>query len=328
MSDDCIVFPEGYDRSKLNALYRQIPLKDNTIRTLRRYFTAMAHLYGIIPLDKAWEIIHSQCPRMVKEAEFYAFAEIARHECRNFFIMGEDELYCDIDVTDPSRREIIDPVLFILEEDLYFLTKEHQQGKPYYVPDKQELLRYSDWLYYEKTPQRQQLADYCAQTMQMSPQVVQMVISELEDRTTFFNPNPHDWLSLLDMPEVELENQEQANAFLQLCQDAYNNGRMQCNRGHTPREMFDMYPPEQRVPKELTFGPNIRKAIADGSINADEMRAQILSLDLPNEQLRLSMLRQIAEIENAARPQKVSRNAPCPCGSGRKYKNCCGRILS
>lgn len=22
--------------------------------------------------------------------------------------------------------------------------------------------------------------------------------------------------------------------------------------------------------------------------------------------------------------QKVGRNAPCPCGSGRKYKNCCG----
>jgi preprotein translocase subunit SecA len=23
---------------------------------------------------------------------------------------------------------------------------------------------------------------------------------------------------------------------------------------------------------------------------------------------------------------KVSRNAPCPCGSGRKYKQCHGRI--
>ena len=22
---------------------------------------------------------------------------------------------------------------------------------------------------------------------------------------------------------------------------------------------------------------------------------------------------------------KISRNAPCPCGSGRKYKNCCMR---
>ena len=23
---------------------------------------------------------------------------------------------------------------------------------------------------------------------------------------------------------------------------------------------------------------------------------------------------------------KVGRNEPCPCGSGKKYKNCCGRM--
>ena len=23
--------------------------------------------------------------------------------------------------------------------------------------------------------------------------------------------------------------------------------------------------------------------------------------------------------------EKVGRNDPCPCGSGKKYKNCCGR---
>lgn len=25
--------------------------------------------------------------------------------------------------------------------------------------------------------------------------------------------------------------------------------------------------------------------------------------------------------------QKIGRNEPCPCGSGKKYKNCCGRLL-
>ncbi|MGN1107677.1 MAG: SEC-C metal-binding domain-containing protein, partial [Huintestinicola sp.] len=27
------------------------------------------------------------------------------------------------------------------------------------------------------------------------------------------------------------------------------------------------------------------------------------------------------------RVKKVGRNDPCPCGSGKKYKNCCGRDL-
>ena len=31
-----------------------------------------------------------------------------------------------------------------------------------------------------------------------------------------------------------------------------------------------------------------------------------------------------AQISQAAISQKVSRNEPCPCGSGKKYKKCCG----
>ncbi len=28
----------------------------------------------------------------------------------------------------------------------------------------------------------------------------------------------------------------------------------------------------------------------------------------------------------APNPQKIGRNALCPCNSGKKYKNCCGRL--
>ena len=26
------------------------------------------------------------------------------------------------------------------------------------------------------------------------------------------------------------------------------------------------------------------------------------------------------------KPKKIGRNEPCPCGSGKKYKKCCGKI--
>jgi uncharacterized protein YecA (UPF0149 family) len=29
--------------------------------------------------------------------------------------------------------------------------------------------------------------------------------------------------------------------------------------------------------------------------------------------------------ETVQRKEKVGRNTPCPCGSGKKYKKCCGR---
>jgi uncharacterized protein len=44
------------------------------------------------------------------------------------------------------------------------------------------------------------------------------------------------------------------------------------------------------------------------------------------------VLRKLARIREAAghplpfaRPSKVGRNEPCPCGSGKKYKRCCGQ---
>ena len=35
-----------------------------------------------------------------------------------------------------------------------------------------------------------------------------------------------------------------------------------------------------------------------------------------------------AEVKQVVRGKKVGRNDPCPCGSGKKYKKCCGRIAS
>jgi preprotein translocase subunit SecA len=40
---------------------------------------------------------------------------------------------------------------------------------------------------------------------------------------------------------------------------------------------------------------------------------------------RSSRRSQAAPVRMAGPPQKVGRNDPCPCGSGKKYKKCCGR---
>lgn len=31
------------------------------------------------------------------------------------------------------------------------------------------------------------------------------------------------------------------------------------------------------------------------------------------------------QLQASAKPAKIGRNDPCPCGSGRKYKQCCGK---
>ena len=78
------------------------------------------------------------------------------------------------------------------------------------------------------------------------------------------------------------------------------------------------------TPQSISLGPNIRKGIADGSIRVSDFRQQILSAQLPNEALRRGLLKELAEIQ-PPRAIKIGRNELCPCGSGKKYKKCCGR---
>ena len=125
-----IELPEEYTRRELNARYREIPLKDTTSRLLRKYFNAMANLYGIIPLHKAKEIIFFLSPKLVTEEEFLSFAEIARHECEDYYILGNDELYSDVRHTKPLDREIISAVLMAESIDCVIEIKRNQQGKP------------------------------------------------------------------------------------------------------------------------------------------------------------------------------------------------------
>ena len=51
------------------------------------------------------------------------------------------------------------------------------------------------------------------------------------------------------------------------------------------------------------------------SLGEEESTAE--SGDKPEEQKARPFVRQ---------GQKVGRNQPCPCGSGKKYKQCCGKL--
>ena len=46
--------------------------------------------------------------------------------------------------------------------------------------------------------------------------------------------------------------------------------------------------------------------------------------DILTEEKRNEITREYREA-NMAHSDKIGRNDPCPCGSGKKYKNCCGK---
>ena len=326
--DKYIEVPETYTRRELNALYREIPLKDATFRLLRKYFNAMANLYGIIPLRKAKEIIFSLSPKLVTEEEFLAFAEIARHECEDYYILGGDELYSDIDHTEPLDREIIEIGLMLEDEETYPETKSNQQGKPYYVPGKKQLLEYADPFYCEDTPEKRKLRAFLKERCKLNDEQEEFIFEELLHCVRSITFQTGEVFAHLEDLGLRFKSQRQAEEFYALHNAFHNTTRMPCNRGYTPEELLRMTPPEERF-QSISLGPNIRRALQTGEIDVEDLRKQILTATLPNEGARFDLLRQLADITSSApkpeKAKKIGRNAPCPCGSGKKYKQCCGR---
>ncbi len=322
-----IPMPEEYSRRKLNALYREIPLKDTTSRLLRKYFNAAANLYGIIPLGKLYEIITSQNKSLVTEAEFLAFAEIAKHENEEYYILGKSDLYYDAPKTPLMEYEVIDVALIGENLEEYHEILRGHQGKPYYIPEKKVFLAYDSPFYWEQTKEAIELREFLLSKTNLTDDKLDAVFVDICYGTRCSNAGVQEVMERLRKLGVEFKRERDLNTFAKVFQAFHNSSRMQYNRGYSPNELSAMTPPEDRVPKSISLGPNIRKAIADGTMDADELRKQLLTMDMPNEMLRFSLLKELADASKAATPKtrKIGRNEPCPCGSGKKYKHCCGK---
>jgi len=70
--------------------------------------------------------------------------------------------------------------------------------------------------------------------------------------------------------------------------------------------------------KELLY-KNMVAAGADWLYNLEEWK------DIFDEDTRKALYREQKESTTIHREKKIYPNDPCPCGSGKKYKKCCGR---
>ncbi len=345
---ESVALPERYSRKELNKLYREIPLTDNAFRTLRKYFIAMSDLYGIIPVGEAWKIISAQCPKLVNEEKFRAFVQVARHESEGYCILRQDEVYMDAKDNDLMEWEIIDFLLVLgkegEQEDRYVQVKALQQGKPYYIPDKQTFLCYDPDDIQPNERQWDAMFTFLKSTnRKASEEETGFLTVDLAELAREDDVDFSEAIEVLHDSGWAFTTTKQADRFIALFSDIHNHSRLQCNRGFTPNEMSALMHRDQ-TPTQITLGPNIRKMIAEGTADPLEMMEGIKELDLPSEELRQNMLREIedamARAGMAHKPpenpssganipmwagKKVGRNDPCPCGSGKKYKNCCGK---
>ena len=161
-------FPNPDGQKKLDEMSTKLKehLSDERIDLLRRYFEAANNFYQIITLKRLFRIINSQNSETYTEDDFLAYAEITRHERHYFEIYGLDEIFERQPESTPINRLLIHESL--LEYNDYVELYSEKQGRAYYVPEKEVLLKYEDEFYCEQTPQFLAMREFCTKNAKKS----------------------------------------------------------------------------------------------------------------------------------------------------------------
>lgn len=232
------------------------------------YVRALVNLYGVVEKGKVVEIFNAQNPDSEKPLSVTDLDVLVGelNPDHEIFII-EDDLF-------------VEESLLMEEEDLPRLMAR-QKGKPYYIPDKEILLRYVDDLYRERPPSFTRLQSFIQKHLALDPDAAEELCEDIH--LGFVNADFSVGYVLFDVERRRLKfiNETHQREFVRLALDLANHSRIWSNRGFTPTELMDM---------------NERPGSASRS--------------LPQSQ---------------SQSRKVGRNDPCPCGSGKKYKQCCGR---
>lgn len=109
---------------------------------IKKYIIALTNLYGIVPIDKVVEIYNMQNEEQISfgDVEAYYYEDLSKHYVyahKNHFVHET-----------------------IMEFNDFESVLRKKADKPYYIPNQEELFKYSDPNYYEKPKQYHDLCKY------------------------------------------------------------------------------------------------------------------------------------------------------------------------
>ena len=213
-----------------------------------------------------------------------------------------------------------------------------------YTPDKETFLRYEDEWYMEESAALQSFRKYLEDRYGSQIQKEAMEDSSPEDAAkelalsiqlmardngnSVGHADPgelaQDVFSELENYGIKMESLDETNEFLGHLMDLANSTRLWTNHGHTPAEMKSMSPQSEGP---ITVVPGSSDAARILQEAGDQLRDMGVQVDLDSNAAEVPTYRYQNSPERTITKvvKKVYPNDPCPCGSGKKYKKCCGR---
>ncbi|MCD8131449.1 MAG: SEC-C domain-containing protein [Lachnospiraceae bacterium] len=173
-------------------------------------------------------------------------------------------------------------------DELYEALDEVQLDVEYYILTKEEIICRAKDGYMSSSKEYQALEEFI--TEKMGDNVDWYSLCLTVNNIFMTGGSVSDVLKTLKNRKIKLPVGKDAETFKNILTDAGNNTRMVMFRGHTSREIHETLTPDQLE--------ELRKPTA--RVNRKTVR-------------------------RAEGEKKIYPNDPCPCGSGKKYKKCCGK---
>lgn len=158
-------------------------------------------------------------------------------------------------------------------------------GQEYYIPDQKEIFLYAEHLVDIENPFYKKMLTDLTRLMRDRTRADNLMF-ELEFMVAQNDFQTQDIMNLLFARDIAFSSQKKGKCFAENCGEWVHTVRKWSNRGFTDAELG-----KQKIEQSMT-------QVSDWGV----------------------------KMKQTPKPQKkIGRNDPCPCGSGKKYKKCCGK---
>ena len=212
-----------------------------------------------------------------------------------------------------------------LKDNVYLRIEASQGDKKFYIPSSDEIVEYTENGYPVSDPYYSRLKTFFIEELDMDLDKAEEYMPAIWNRVSMEN-SLADIMEMLGEQGIVFPSEKSMRKFVSLMTDVNNHTRMLSNRGWTPNEMLRQMPaaPDGRKPAIVPMSSEAARLLGEA---ADELKERGFDVDFDynaDEITTMSMPDGISG-RTVVGKKKIYPNDPCPCGSGKKYKKCCGR---
>lgn len=215
----------------------------------------------------------------------------------------------------------------VMRDRLYQRIETRQGDHKFYIPTRSEIEDFYINSYFAAESSYQRLGEFLMDTFDMYPEEADYMLYDIFQKMAM-GADFHEIMDDINEQGMIFPNEKSIHEFCGIMMDVNNNTRMMELRGHKPCEIagtdFHNMMPGGKL-QTIVPGSTMVANMLRGSQAELEKMGFGLDFDFGSKEIPVKILPNGMDGQVQSGTRKIYPNDPCPCGSGKKYKKCCGR---